>query len=144
MPKSEYVEIMDIDGTKRIRNNSNLFYEEDGQKYSKRVDLKESFGNDINEFMLCGYVPSSYDMYTEEELKKMKENDYEGKFVFKLLLNDDSIALHYFSFIGFETEDTFRLVPVKVPKDNYFTIDPIKIKDAFWYYIDDIEEDEYI
>ncbi len=138
--KLEYVDVIDLDdNVVKVLKDSGLYYTEGDKNYSARVEFKEIFGN-IKNYFHTGYEPVNIIEFNIDEL----ENDnYEGQFIFKLVLDDSTVIYHYYTFIGYESEEIIKVIPVKIPKDNFYTIDPSKILSTNWYYIkstpDDIE-----
>ena len=138
--KLEYVDVIDLDdNVVKVLKDSGLYYTEGDKNYSARVEFKEIFGK-IKNYFHTGYEPVNIIEFNIDEL----ENDnYEGQFIFKLVLDDSTVIYHYYTFIGYESEEIIKVIPVKIPKDNFYTIDPSKILSTNWYYIkstpDDIE-----
>lgn len=142
MKELEYVDVIDIDGTKRLREDIGLYYEENGINYTIRVDFKENFKT-LDQYMKTAYEIISFDQFSEEEIRLMKESYYEGFFVYKLVLDDNTVVSHYYTFIGMEEKDEVRVVPVRIPKENKHTIDPTRVQSTSWYYIKDNNSVEY-
>ena len=128
----EYVDVIDLDDkvVKVLRDNG-LYYSDGDKNYSARVEFKEIFGN-IENYFRTGYEPVNILDFNIDEL----ENDnYEGQFVYKIVLDDSTIIKHYYTFIGFESEEIMKVVPVKIPKNNLYSVDPSKVLSTNWYYI---------
>lgn len=130
--KLEYVDVIDLDDKiVKVIKDSGLYYTDGDKNYSQRLEFKEIFGN-MNNYFHTGYEPVSIIDFNIDEL----ENDnYEGQFIFKLVLDDSTIIKQYYTFIGYESDEILKVVPVKIPKDNYYTIDPSKIISTNWYYL---------
>lgn len=128
----EYVEVIDLDDkVVKVLEQTGLYYTEGDKNYSVRVDFLEVFGN-IKNYLHTGYETADINDFNIDELEK---DNYEGQFIYKLVLDDSTVINHYYSFIGMESEELIKLVPVKIPKDNMFTVDPSKIISTNWYYI---------
>ena len=128
----EFVEVIDLDNRIiKLPKNSPLYYTEDGKNYSRRIDFKESFGS-FEKYFLEGYEPIDIEEFNREELE---DDNFEGQIIAKMVLDDSRILNHYYSFIGLDSENYLKLVPVKIPKDNMYTVDPTKIISINWYYL---------
>lgn len=137
-----YVDVIDLDNKKiKLLKDSFLYYtDENDINYSIRVDFKEIFGS-LENYMRIGYEPILLEEFNE---KQLKEDDYEGTFVLKVILDDHSILNHYYTFIGFEDEDTIKVAPVKIPKLNRYTVDPTRVISINWYYLESKDNSEYV
>lgn len=138
----EYVDVIDVDDkVVKVIKDSGLYYNDGEKNYSARMDFKEIFGNMKNYFH-TGYEPVNIIDFNMDELEK---DNYEGQFIFKLVLDDSTIIKHYYTFIGFESEEIIKVVPVKIPKDNFYTVDPSKVLSTNWYYVKSTSDDtEYM
>lgn len=128
----EFVDVIDLDNKiVKVLADSGLYYSDGEKNYSARIDFKEIFGNMKNYFH-TGYEEVNINDLNKDELIK---DNYEGQFIFKIVLNDSTVIKHYYTFIGFDSEEIIKVVPVKIPKDNLYTVDPSKIISTNWYYI---------
>ena len=65
-------------------------------------------------------------------------------FVLKLVLDDATVITNFYTFIGFEDEESIKLIPVKITKENMYTIDPTRIVSFNWYYLESDKIVEYV
>lgn len=126
-----------------LRKDIGLYYTENNKNYSLRYDFKQSYDNDINNYMLFAYDIVPLDEFSQSDINLMNDTDYEGKFVYKIVTDDGSVFTHYYSFIGMENEKELKLIPIKIPKENKYTIDPRSVLSTSWYYLE-IEEKDFI
>ena len=126
-----------------LRKDIDLYYTENDKNYSLRYDFKNSLDNDIENYMLYRYDTVEFDEFTKEEINLMKKTEFEGKFVYKIVTQSGDIFKHYYTFIGVENENEFRLIPVKISVENKYTIDPRTVISTSWHYIE-TEEPEFI
>ena len=138
--KKDLIEVIDLND-KKIKLNSllPLYYTEGNKNYSIRVDFKETFNNSLEYYLLTGFEPVNIN---EFDLKELKNDNYEGKFINKVVLKDGSILNSIYSFIGFENKELLKLVPVKIPKKNKYTVDPLSIQSINWYYLTSNNKDD--
>ena len=138
----EYVDVIDLDDkVVKVLKDNGLYYSDGDKNYSARVEFKEIFGN-IEKYFRTGYEPVNILDFNIDEL----ENDnYEGQFIYKIVLDDSTIIKHYYTFIGFVSEEIMKVVPVKIPKNNLYSVDPSKVLSTNWYYIKSNQDNtEYI
>jgi len=138
----KYIDVIDLNNkTIKLPENSNFYVtDENDVNYSTRVCFKEDFGT-IENYMKTAYEPVLLEEFNENQLKK---DNYNGKFILKIVLDDNTILTHYFTFIGFEDEKTIKVIPVKIPKINIYTVDPTKVLSFNWYYLESNDITEYI
>ncbi len=134
----EYVDVIDLDGKIVQLNDEGLYYtDDDGKNYSIRIDFIDTFG-DIETYLLTGCEPTSIDNY---DIEQIKQDKYEGTFILKIVLADGTILNHYYTYIGMEDEENFKVVPTKIPKLNIYTVDPTRIISRNWYYVESMPDD---
>ncbi|WP_292473541.1 hypothetical protein [Methanosphaera sp.] len=139
--EEKFVEVIDLnDEVIELPKDSCLYYTEDDVNYSIRVEFQEIFGT-IDNYMKIGYEPVLLEEFDEDQLI---DDDFDGQFILKVILDDHTILKHYYSFIGYEDEKTIKLAPVKIPKVNQYTVDPRKIISYNFYYLESKENYEYI
>lgn len=139
--EEKFVEVIDLnDEVIELPKDSCLYYTEDDVNYSIRVDFQEIFGT-LENYMKIGYEPVLLEEFDEDQLV---DDDFDGQFILKVILDDHTIIKHYYSFIGFEDEKTIKLAPVKIPELNKYTVDPRKIISYNFYYLESKEDYEYI
>ena len=143
MQEIEYVTAIDIDKKIQIRKDIGLIYEEDGQYKTLRVDFMENFGT-LERYMMTSFETVNLNNFSEPTEKMMVDDDFEGKFVYKLVLEDGKVISHYYTFIGFEDEENISVVPTKIPLENKYTVDPRKVIATTWYYIKSNDDTEYV
>ena len=139
----EYITATDIDRKIQLRKDIELYYEEDGEYKTIRTDFIESFGT-LERYMMIAFDTIYLDYFSIETQEIMKENDYEGKYVFKIVLEDGKVISHYYTFMGFENKDEIRVMPTKIPLENKYTVDPRKVISTAWYYLESNDDTEYI
>lgn len=125
-----------------LREDIGLYYTENDKNYSLRYEFKNSLDNDIEKYMLYRYDLIALDEFSKEEINLMKENEFEGKYVYKMITESGDIINHIFTFIGMENND-LKLVPIKITCENKFTVDPRTVISTSWYYIES-KEPEFI
>ncbi|MBR0472380.1 MAG: hypothetical protein IJI98_06740 [Methanosphaera sp.] len=139
----EYVDVLDIDGMKKIRNDIGLIYlDDDGVYKTARMDFKENFGT-LEHYMKTSYELVPIKEFNEKELKIMEEDNFEGKFIYKIVLENGEVLTHEYTFMGID-EDNFDVVPTKIPVKNKYTVDPTKITITKWYYLKNKNNIEYV
>ncbi len=138
----EYVKVRDIDGIKKLPYIGTI-YEVEGEFFTCRVDFYEEFDG-FKDYMIRGTEIVFTEDFSEEELRLMKSNNYEGKYIYKLVLSNHKVVSHYFTFIGMNTRDSLIVAPYKIPKENMYTIDPELIRSTNWYYMPESDAQEYL
>lgn len=141
----ETINCIDIIDDKQVeielRKDIGLYYTEDDKNYTFRYDFKEIYDNDIKNYMLFTYDLVNLDQFDENDIKLMKNNEYEGKYVYKIVLDDGSVFNHYYSYIGMEEDNDLKLIPIKISKKNKFNIDPRRAISTSWYYLETEDQD---
>lgn len=134
----EYVDVIDLDGRIIQLKDEGLYYtDDDGKNYSTRVDFKETFG-DMETYLKIGYDLTAIENY---DINQIKQDNYEGTFVYKIILDDGTILKHYYTYIGKEDDENLKVVPIKIPKENINTIDPTRVVSRNWYYVESVPDD---
>ncbi len=136
------VKVIDIDDKIiELPEDSNFYYtDEDGKNYSSRVEFNEIFGS-VENYVATGYESVTVSNFDMEALRK---DEYLGDFVLKLVLDDATVITNFYTFIGFEDEESIKLIPVKITKENMYTIDPTRIVSFNWYYLESDKIVEYV
>lgn len=143
MIEIEYVDAIDIDGTIKVRKDIGLLGQDnEGKYFTTRVDFKKYFGT-LEQYMKTAYEIINKEEFTENELKIMKQENYEGKYIYKIVLENGEVLTHEYTFMGFESED-FKVVPTKIPTENQYTVDPRKVICTGWYYIKNNKQNKYM
>jgi hypothetical protein len=136
---TEFIEVIDIDDRIiKLEKNHPLYYTEDNKNYSCRYSFKEIFGT-LDNYLRTGY--EALDI-VEFDMNVLKKDQYEGKFILKIVTTDEEVIKSYYTFIGFESEDTIKVIPYKIPLLNMYTIDPLKVLSFNWYYIESDRNDD--
>ncbi len=143
MQEIEYVTATDIDRKIEVRKDIGLLYEEDGEYKTLRTDFMQSFGT-VENYMMTACESINLEQFSQESQDLMKNDEYNGKYVYKIVLEDGKVIPHYYTFIGFDSDTDITVVPVKIPLENKYTVDPRKVISTSWYYLESNEDIEYI
>lgn len=137
----KYVECIDLnDEIIKLPENSSYYYTEDDKNYTIRYDFKKVFGT-IENYMRTGYEALNLD---EFDIQQLKNDEFNGTFIHKIVLNDSTVLKHYYTFIGYENENVIKVAPVKIPKKNFFVVNTTEIVSNNWYYLESNDDMEYI
>ena len=117
MQEIEYVTATDIDRKIEVRKDIGLLYEEDGEYKTLRTDFMQSFGT-VENYMMTACESINLEQFSQESQDLMKNDEYNGKYVYKIVLEDGKVIPHYYTFIGFDSDTDITVVPVKIPLEN--------------------------
>ena len=134
----EYVDVIDLDGRIIQLNDEGLYYtDDDGKNYSIRIEFNEIFG-DVETYLKVGYEATHIENF---DIDKIKQDNYEGTFILKSILDDGCVLKQYYTYIGWEDEEDFKVAPIKIPELNVYTVDPTKVVSRYWYYVESNGDD---
>lgn len=134
MQETEYVTVRDIDRMIRLRKDTDLICEEDGEYKTYRVYFIERFGT-LKNFMKEGFETIDLNYFSIEIREIMRKDNYEGKYVYRLVLEKGKVIPHYYTFMGIDEKKQMKVIPTKIPLENKFTVDPRKVINSTWYYL---------
>lgn len=129
----ELVKAVDTEGTITVRKDNDLLIKENNQYITLRKRFHEKY-DDMDHYMKTAHEEISLDKFTKNQQKQIIDDDYHGKFVYKIVMEKGEVLTHTYTFMGFNGKK-IKLVPLRMSKKNRFTADPRKVIRTTWYYL---------